>query len=176
MVWTKYKLMPQDIAVYLFLENASHKRENEILSDLFENHNQMIVWDYRPDYFLLKRSVMDLLNLYELDDREYHEAERILLEISQKGTDSEIETDCFGAYFKLIWTQLTYSGISYRKIKLRNLLRDFNYKRRTAALMNRMNLALNALGLKTYLRGYEKCDIRDAGLDDMIMIRLETKK
>ena len=37
MVWTKYKLMPQDIAVYLFLENASHKRENEILSDLFEN-------------------------------------------------------------------------------------------------------------------------------------------
>lgn len=119
---------------------------------------------------------MDLLNLYELDDREYHEAERILLEISQKGTDSEIETDCFGAYFKLIWMQLTYSGISYRKIKLRNLLRDFNYKRRTAALMNRMNLALNALGLKTYLRGYEKCDIRDAGLDDMIMIRLETKK
>ena len=72
--------------------------------------------------------------------------------------------------------QLTYSGISYRKIKLRNLLRDFNYKRRTAALMNRMNLALNALGLETYLRGYEKCDIRDAGLDDMIMIRLETKK
>ncbi|WP_337663574.1 hypothetical protein, partial [Suilimivivens sp.] len=88
MAWTKYKLMPQDIAVYLFLENASHKRENEILSDLFENHNQMIVWDYRPDYFLLKRSVMDLVNLYELDGREYHEAERILLEISQKGADS----------------------------------------------------------------------------------------
>ena len=172
MVRTKYKLMPQDVAVYLFLENASHKRENEILSDLFENHNQMIVWDYRHDYLLLKRSVMDLVNLYELDDRAYQEAELILLETTQAETDSEIESDCFGTYFKFIWLQLMYSGISHRKIKLRNLLKDFGYKRRTAVLTNRMNLALNALGLKTYLRGHEECDIGDAGLDDMIMIRL----
>ena len=34
---TKYMITPQDAAVYLFLENASHKRENEVLRDLFEN-------------------------------------------------------------------------------------------------------------------------------------------
>ncbi len=175
MVWAKYKLMPQDIAVYLFLENVSHKRENEILSDLFENYNHMIIWDYRKDYLLFKQSVMNLICIYELDDREYQETELILLEVAQTEFDIEKEIDCFGAYFKLIWLQLMYSGISYRKIKLRNLLRDFGYKRRTAQFINSINNTLNALKLKTYLRAYEECDICNAGLDDMIIIRLMEK-
>lgn len=175
MICTKYKFTPQDVAGYLFLENVSHKRENEILSDLFKNHNQMIVWNDRNDYLLFKQSVMNLLNLYELDDREYQEVGLILLETAQTASNTEREADYFGAYFKLIWLQLMYSGISYRKIKLKNLLRDFGYKRRTASLIYHVNQTLNAIGLKTYLRDHEECDISDAGLDDMIMIRLAIK-
>lgn len=176
MVWAKYKLMPQDIAVYLFLENASHKRENEILWDLFENHNQMIVRDYRKFYLHFKQSVMNLLTIFELDDASYNGAELILMETEHGNLYSDEEVDCFGAYFKLIWLQLTYSGIFYRKIKLRNLLRDFGYKRRTVQLVNSINNALNALRLKTYQRDYEECDICNAGLDDMIIIRLMKEK
>lgn len=175
MVWTKYKITPQDAAVYLFLENASHKRENEVLWDLFENQNQMIVLDYRKSYLQFKQSVMNLLNIYALDDASYNEAELILMETEHGNLYSDEEADCFGAYFKLIWLQLMYSGISYRKMELRNLLRDFGYKRRTAQLVNSINNALNALRLKTYRRDYEKCDICNAGLDDMIIIRLMKK-
>ena len=171
MVHTKYKLTPQDAAACLFIENFSHKRECEILLDLFRHHNEMIVWDYRHDYLLFKRSVMNLLNLYELDDRTYNEAELILREVDGS-IENDADADCFGAYFKLIWLQLMYSGISYRKIKLRTLLHDFGYKRRTQALTSSMICALNALGLVTYLRNYEVCDIRDVKLDDMVMIRL----
>ena len=171
MVHTKYKLTPQDAATYFFIENFSHKRESEILLDLYEHHNQMIVWDYRHDHLLFKQSVMNLLNLYELDDRTYNEAELILREVDST-IEADTDADYFGAYFKLIWLQLMYSGISYRKIKLRTLLRDFGYKRRTEALTSSMKHALNALGLVTYLRNYEVCDICDVKLDDMVMIRL----
>ena len=171
MVHTKYKLTPHDAATYFFIENFSHKRESEILLDLYEHHNEIIVWDYRRDHLLFKQSVMNLLNLYELDDRTYNEAELILREVDST-IESDTDADYFGAYFKLIWLQLMYSGISYRKIKLRTLLRDFGYKRRTEALTNSMIRALNALGLVTYLRNYEACDIRDVKLDDMVMIRL----
>lgn len=34
----KYKLTPQDIADYMFYENITHKREIEILLDLFDSH------------------------------------------------------------------------------------------------------------------------------------------
>ena len=39
MVREKDKLMPQDIADYMLYEDVTHKREIEILSDLFDNHN-----------------------------------------------------------------------------------------------------------------------------------------
>lgn len=173
----KYKFTPQDIADYLFYEDITHKREIEILSDLFSNHNNMIIWDYRNDYLKLKQKVLTLLNIYELSEDEYSETERILQEATDtKELYSYDESDCFGEYFKFMWLQLMYSDISYRKIKLKNLLRDFGYKKRTYELMCNINRTLIALGLKTYLRWYEECDIADARLDDMIMIRLETKK
>lgn len=172
MVRTKYKITPQDVAVYLFLENVSHKKENEILYDLFYNHNHVIVWDCCKSYLLFKQCVMNLLNIYELDDTSYNEAELILMETAHTGLDAEDEADCFGAYFKLIWLQLMYSGISYRKMKLRNLLRDFGYKRRTAVLINNIQQAIYNLGLRTYLKGYISCNIYDISLDDVIVIRL----
>lgn len=172
---TKYKITPQDAAVYLFLENVSHKRKNEILCDLFENYNQMIVRDYRKSYLQFKQCVMNLLNVYELDDATYNEAELIVKETENTEFYIDEEEDCFAAYFKFIRLQLMYSGISYRKTKLRNLLRDFGYKRRTPQLTSNMNNAINTLGLKTYRRAYEECDICSAGLDDMIIIRLIEK-
>lgn len=172
MVYTKYKIIPHDVVKYLRIENFSHKKESEIILDLFENQNEMIVWDYRRDYLLFKRTIKNLLNLYELDDRDYSEAELIMIDAEGFATDEDKEVDYFGVYFKLIWLQLMYSGISYKKIKLRTLLGDFGYQRRTEALINNMIRALNALGLVTYLKNYEVCNLYDAKLDDMIMIRL----
>lgn len=172
---TKYKITPQDAAVYLLLENASHKRENEVLWDLFENYNQMIVLDYRKSYLQFKQSVMNLLNIYALDDASYNEAELILKETENTEFYYNDEVDCFAVYFKLIWFQLMYSGISYRKMKLRNLLRDFGYKCRTTLLIHNIQQAIDNLGLKIYLRGYVLCDMCDISLDDMIIIRLIEK-
>lgn len=117
-------------------------------------------------------TIMDLLNLYELDDRDYSEAELIMIDAEGFATDEDKEVDYFGVYFKLIWMQLMYSSISYKKIKLRTLLWDFGYQRRTEGLINNMIRALNALSLVTYLKNYEVCNLYDAKLDDMIMIRL----
>lgn len=175
MAWAKYKLMPQDIAVYLFIENAPHKRESEVLWDLFENHNQMIVRDYRKSYLQFKQSVMNLLNIYELDDASYNEAELILKEIENTEFYTYEEKDCFAAYFKLIWLQLMYSDISYRKMKLRNLLRDFVYKRRTTSLIHNIQQAIDNLDLKIYIRGYVSCNMYDISLDDVVIIRLIEK-
>ena len=169
----KYKLTPQDIADYMFYENITHKREIEILLDLFDNHNDMIIFNYRDNYLKLKQKVYTLLNIYELNDYEYSEAERILQETAgAKELYSYDEEDCFGEYFKFIWLQLMYSGITCRKMKLRNLLKDFGYKKRTYELTCNINHTLTALGLKTYLRRHAECNIFNVKLDDMIIIRL----
>ena len=169
---TAYWITPDDVAVYLFLENTSHQRENEILWDVFENHKTHIPTEYGSTYLQFKQSVMNLLNIYELDAVSYDEAALILMETEHTSLYSEEESDCFDAYFKLIWLQLRYSGIAYRKVKLRKLLRDFGYKRRSEKLTSRIQQAIDKLELKTYLRGYVPCSIDAISLEDVIVIRL----
>ena len=151
---TAYWITPDDVAVYLFLENTSHQRENEILWDLFENHKAHIPTEYGSTYLQFKQSVMNLLNIYELDAVSYDEAALILMETEHTSLYSEEESDCFDAYFKLIWLQLRYSGIAYRK------------------LTSRIQQAIDNLELKTYLRGYVPCSIDAISLEDVIVIRL----
>ncbi|MBR5514477.1 MAG: hypothetical protein IKV85_10920 [Ruminococcus sp.] len=175
MAQIKYKLVPQDVATYLYLSNFTHRKETEIISNLFEEYNDWIVCIYRNDYLSFKQSIMNLISLFEVDFNTYSEAELIMKEVDGADLCDSIEVDYFGAYFKLIRLQLMYSDISYRKIKLRTLLRDFGYKRRSEKLIDNMLRAIKTMNLTTYLRGYETCDIRNVSLDDMIIIRISDK-
>ncbi len=165
----KYRLLPQDLAGYFYLADLPHSEECRIISDLFDSHGE---WLGGCDRLRFKRSTADLLNVYETDSRTYSEAEFIMNEAGLSGLTKEEDADYFGAYFKLIRLQLMYSDIPYRKIKLRNLMRDFGYKRRSKAFTDNIMSALRALGLTPYLRGYESCHIAYAEPDEMIMIRI----
>ena len=173
MVHTKYKFTPQDIAIFLLLADFSHQRENEMLSDLFEVHNQEIVWNYRQNFIHFRSSVKHYIAVYELNDYDYAEAKLIMKELGISEFDQE-QPDYFGAYFKQVKLHLLYSGADYRKMKLRTLLKDFGYQRRNTVLMDNMNRAIYSLGLQTYLRNYEPCNIADIKLDQIVMIRLKS--
>lgn len=170
MIYTKYKFTPVDLANYIFTEDLSHQRTNEVIRDLFKKFNMLIVYPFRNDYMKLKREVSELLNLWELNDKEYTEAELIIYEINNN-IFNKYDAGYFSMYFKLIKLQLMYS-VNFKKIKLKNLLKDFGYKRRTSELMININRTLNNLGLETYLKNYELCNICDIALDDMIIIRM----
>lgn len=77
-------------------------------------------------------------------------------------------------YFKVIKLRLSYTpGKEYCRIKLRTLIGSFGYKRRTAALVEYINSAIDSLGLSTFLRGRLQCNIGDLALDKTIVIRLK---
>ena len=49
MVHTKYKFTPQDIAAYLLKADLPRFREDEIIADFFQEHGDDIVFDYRNE-------------------------------------------------------------------------------------------------------------------------------
>lgn len=72
---------------------------------------------------------------------------------------------------KIIKLNLMYTPrIDHKKIKLRTLLKEFGYERRSAKFVDSVNRTLKNLGLETYLKKYKKCDIK---INDVIIIRLE---
>ncbi len=173
MIYTKYKFTPRDIAGYFISADLPHKRQNEALKDLFENYNSSIVYPYRNDFFLLKKTVDDLMIKYESDNETLDEVQVIMWEMGERFLMlDEGNYDRLVAYFKLIKLQLVYSGIGCRRMKLRTLLKDLGYRRRTSDLVNKISRTLAALGLTPYLKNRKQCIIGQVKLDDMIIIRL----
>lgn len=172
MVHSKYKFTPQDIAVYLLVADLPRFREDEIIADLFQAYNNDIVYDYRNDLLKLRRHVYEKMILLEMNDEEYEEAQLIMREFQIE--KSESHPDYFGAYFKYIKLKLLYSGKGYHRIKLRTLLKDFGYKRRSAVLMESISRTMQALHLQAYLKQYEPCDLTEISIDQMVVIRIKT--
>ena len=158
--------------MYLLVADLPRFREDEIIADLFQAHNDDIVYDYRNDLLKLRRHVFEKMILLEMNDEEYEETQLIMREFQIE--KSESHPDYFGAYFKYIKLKLLYSGNGYHRIKLRTLLKDFGYKRRSAALMESINRTMQALHLQAYLKQYEPCDLAEIPIDQMVVIRIKT--
>ena len=171
MIYTKYLFTPLDLSNFIFYNDLTYSRQKEVLKDLFDNHNEEIVSPFRDDFIRFQRAVNDILIKDELTYEQREEAEMIMHEVNGFSTETTSEPDYYGAYFKLIKLRLLYAQ-DYCKIKMKNLLSDFGYQRRSEQLLTRMNRAINRLGIVPYKRGYESCNLATTGLDDTIIFRI----
>lgn len=175
----KYLYTPHDIAVFFVASDFTISYERNVLRAIWVNEKDSIPAKYREDEMYFRRVVFFELSKLTgfLDDVDE-------LNLLMRDTDHAFcvdgtinEQGIIESYFKIIKLKLTYApNKEYCKIKLRRLLKVFGYKRRSVHLVKGIQRTLNALKLKTYLRGYLPCDIADIGIDDMIMIRLSYSK
>lgn len=171
MRYTKYLFTPYDLARFIYFGNLSVKRSNEILKNLFDEHNAEVLSPFRNDFFLLHKKVTDLVNEFSVDYDELDEARSIMREVNGASTEQISEPDYYCSYFKLVKLRLLYTA-DYCKIKMSTLLSNFGYQRRSAQLVTRIKCAMNKLGIVPQIRGYEVCDISDVDIHTMIMFRL----
>ena len=169
---SKYKFTPKDVASLLYISDFTHLREKEIIEDLFREHNNSIIVNYRNDFDKFRRVVHEETVILELDDCSFSETDMILRVYGLTITDDNID-NVFGQFFRLVKLQILYSQSGYKRLKLRSILKEFGYKRRSDKLNFGILKALKALGLVTYLRGLEPCDITEINLDQMVIIRLK---
>ncbi len=172
----KYLYTPFDVAVYFNSANLTISEEQLILMSLWEQREALIWYQYRKEKKHFLHSVKHELHNIEgtLDCAD--ELNLILREMGSKFSlgESNYEQGVIESYFKIFKLRLTYTpGTDFCKIKLRNLIGRFGYKRRTASLVDCINRTIKSLGLKVYLRGWEPCDIGIVPLDDIIIVRLK---
>lgn len=175
---SKYLYGPQDIALYFSFSDFTLSTEKNIRDDLWEKRNIVLAPQYRKDKYKFIKQVSRLRVQYD-DDHFYTEMQVINKVLEEIGSTYELgeanyDENYIEAFFRFIKLRLTYAeSCSYVKLKLRTLLREFGYKRRTVALVSNIKRSMKALQLQSYLRGYEYCDISEINLDDMLMIRLK---
>lgn len=171
MVVSKYKFKPIDVALMFLNADFTRNQENEIITDIFSNYNSDIVAEYRKDINKFRKAIREYAIIFSLSSNDYNEAQLIMKELGLEITEDHLD-DVFGFYFRLVKLKLIYTGIDYYRLKLRTVLKNFGYERRSQKWNKSANNALKALGLKPYLKNYVPCNIAEIKLDQMIMIRL----
>ena len=167
---------PDDIAVFLLKANFPLRYEQTVLHNLWTEQTH-IATKYRRDESTFRRDVRQAAASYALDgDSGLDELDLIMRDVDPNYTllSPYDEHDVILRFFKVIRLELLYiEGRDYYKIKLRRLLKQFKYKRRSQTLVQNINHAMTLLSLSPYLRGHVPCDISSIDIDDMIMIRLK---
>lgn len=76
-------------------------------------------------------------------------------------------------FFKSLRLRILYVGNQdYVRMKLRTLLTEYGYKRRSQGLMDYLSDCMFFFHIQPYIRGGIECDIREVALDDMITFRI----
>lgn len=173
-----YLYTPQDIAAFLLAADFTQSDERAIIKELWENKKASLPAQYRTDLALFRRHIYRELSKFNGLSTDLDEL-NILLKDTEHAfcVDGSInEQGIIDSYFKIVKLGLIYTeGKDYQRIKLRRLLKEFGYKRRSARLVEYVECTLATLGLETYLRGYVPCSISEIDVDDMIVIRLKDR-
>lgn len=120
-----------------------------------------------------ERKVINLI--YPQDSSYYEKLVDAELELLAEGrTPIKNQEAALWSFFKVIKLRLVYNEeCEFIRLKLRTVLKEFGYKRRSEKLMSEIQLILDELSLDTYLKGYVTCELKEIDLDDFVMIRLK---
>lgn len=168
---------PYDIANFIINADFNLSDERKVIHNLWMNEKRYLSTEYHENKLLLCRRIEAESYIHSVNGS-LNELNSILSDSDTEYSilDPQYEEDAILHYLKITKLKLMYiDGCDYVKIKMRNLLKRFGYKRRSVVLVEHMTNALNALSLKTYLRGNVPCYISDVKIDDMIIIRLGLK-
>ena len=149
----------------------------ELLQNIHRYDSIFIQPEYRSDLKMFILAVMDKLNyisdpttyLSEQSDIEKDMNDYGLINNSKK---DDTEHTFSHLIFKELRIRMLYINIKgFAKMKLRTLLSEFGYKRRSPNIITYIRDCLQFYHIETSLKGNEPCNIEDIDIDDMVVFR-----
>lgn len=167
-----------DLAIIISSLNLGCREEAELLKRIWHNERAYLLSEYRKNFRKFMLDVYYWL-IYRFDkpaiDAEFPAINRDFAVIGKKIdiNDYTCEMLDLDLFFKSIRIKILYTGTQhYVRIKLRTLLKQYGYKRRSAKLLQYINECLHFYHIATYVRGEVECNFGDISLDEMITFRI----
>ena len=167
---------PYDIAYIISKNDIGVSDTARVLNEMFIKDNAYIEPEYcdsKPKFML---AVMDMLNYINNKDAYESEAPAIKKDAEDLGINSDdqgyADLQVVNLFFKEMRLNILYSSQYYTRLKLRTLLANFGYKRRSESIVRYIRDCLMFYHIKTTLRGNIPCDIEQIGLDEMVTFRV----
>ncbi len=140
-----------DIATFLSVIDVSYIRERQIISELYRD----LQYEGSLNEFMLNVDEQ----LEQLDVQVMKEIDELQSQMKKNLISCHFEKDM----------------AHYLKIKLRTLLKQLGYKRRSDKLVAELNKMFQQLGLMVYKKGGILGDLSELALDEFMTIRLRSE-
>ncbi len=172
----KYKIHPIEIALYFKWGDFTYSAKNEIFNEIWLKREGLIFYSFQ-DKLQFKKKIDNAL--YFLEEKDYEKEFADIKNILQD-TDNKYTEECMWdeysdveSFFKLIKLKLTFTpNTPVVRKKLRKLLMELGYQKRSWQLVDKIKKSCKALGISTFVRGGKECDIGKVDIDDWISFRL----
>lgn len=167
-----------DIAYVIAYNDMGAKKAADFINWLWQEEVPFLNLQYRCDKYKFVTDVYywsDYLSDKVAIDLEFPAIKKDLETIgSSKNIElfasANFDVDLF---FKVLRLRILYiNEKNYVKMKLRSLLREYGYKRRSASFVQYIHDCLMFYHIQTYLKGGIICDICDINIDETIVFRV----
>ena len=167
-----------DIAYVIAYADMGAKKAAEFLNWIWQEEFVFLHEFYRDDKYKL---VTDTYYWSDyLSDKTVIESEfpTIKKDLESTGNLSDSELFCsdnfdVDLFFKLLRLRILYvNEKKYVRMKLRTLLKEYGYKRRSDLLLQYLRDRLMFYHIQTFVKGGIICDICDINLDETIIFRV----
>ena len=166
-----------DLAIIISNWQLSIVKESQFINNVWEEEKEYLLKEYRTNRKKLILDVKFWLNYIEDETKlssEFPVVNKDLLAIGSEKVysmeDSFINLDIFFKNLRL--RILFFEERSYVRMKLRTLLKEYGYLRRSKQLVDYVNKRLYFYHIQISLRGDDVCGIGEIALDDMVTFRV----
>lgn len=173
-----YLYSPYELALIIQYYGMDIVSAAEFLNTVFHCDNTYIMQEYRSNQKNFVLAVMDQMNY--INNQEQFESERndIAKDLEEFGLMNGSENnDDYAMVHHLIFKELRLRILyinqkKFAKMKLRTLLSELGYKRRSPKNINYITDCLLFYHISVSLKGNVYCDINAVGLDDTLVFRV----
>lgn len=167
-----------DIAAIVSGMQLGCRDESRILDLIWKGEKELLQLPYRDNqrkFILDTYHWMQYFNDKPVIDREFPAIQKDLAQSNRALQVDQVISDFkdLDLFFKNMRIRILYGqGHDYVRIKLRNLLKQYGYKRRTKGLLQHINWCMILYDLEATLRGGVPCSIEEVDLDQMLTFRV----
>ena len=160
------KINVYDIAVFLSSIEISYLKERELIKEIYKDLSPQ---ESSYEFMLKVDEQLEQLDAQVVKEMSELQQQRNLC-LSQDSYPKDMSH-----YLKVMKLKLHYTESDYVKIKLRTLLKQLGYRRRSDKLILELNEAFSRLDLVVYQKGGTLGDLLELSLDDFLTIRLRSE-
>ena len=172
-----YLYSPFELAAIIYSYELNIEEYTILLQKVHRYDNSYLIPEYRQDRKQFILAVMD--KLAYISDPQAYIAERADVEkdMNAFGLDnndaSQNDLVYSNMFFKELRIKIKYINTrGFARMKLRTLLSELKYKRRSSSVMDYIQKCLYFYHIEVTLKGNQPCDLKECSLDDVVIFKV----